>query len=62
MITQTEIIARAIRQIDAECEKWRKDCEGLPENMYRQVTAELHSKREDLCTLYLIQTGTDYGC
>lgn len=61
MITQTEIIVLAIAQIDARIEEWRKYCEGKPENIFRQVTADLHSKRETLCTLYLIQTGENYN-
>ena len=61
MITQTEIIVRAIRQIDSEIEDWRQKCEGLTTGMFEQATAELRAKRETLCTLYLIQTGENYA-
>lgn len=61
MITHTEIIARAIRQIDAEIEDWREKTQDLPENMFRQVTGDLVTKREELLTLYQIETGTPYN-
>jgi hypothetical protein len=64
MITQTEIICLAIRALDAEIEKWRTKCakggeEG--QRIFENMTAEAHMKRETLCTLYLIQTGTNYN-
>lgn len=60
MITQTEIIVLAIKQLDAQIENWRVQCKG-EENIFRQVTADLQSKRETLYTLYLIQTGENYN-
>lgn len=63
MITQTEIICLAIRALDAEIEAWRTKCANGGEEgqeVFARVTAETRMKRETLCTLYLIQTGTDY--
>ena len=61
MITQTEIIVLAIGMLDRKIDEWRAICAGQPENIFRQVTADLRSKRETLCTLYMIQTGTEYA-
>lgn len=59
-ITHTEILARAIRSIELEIAGWREKCEGLPEKVFKDATANLFEKREALCTLYRIETGTDY--
>jgi hypothetical protein len=64
MITQTEIICLAIRALDAEIETWRTKCakggeEG--QRIFESMTAGARMKRETLCTLYLIQTGTNYN-
>lgn len=63
MITQTEIICLAIRALDTEIEAWRTKCSKGGEEgqrIFESMTAESRMKRETLCTLYLIQTGTNY--
>lgn len=53
----------AIRALDAEIETWRTKCaKGGEEGqmIFERMTAEARMKRETLCTLYLIQTGTVY--
>ena len=59
MITYTEILSRAIRQMEAELESWESRMAG------KQDFIEV--KREELCPkieaakmLYKIETGTDY--
>lgn len=64
MITQTEIICLAIKALDTDIETWRRKCaaggeEG--EKIFERMTSEMRMKRETLCTLYLIQTGTEYN-
>ena len=64
MITQPEIICLAIRALDAEIETWRTKCAKCGEEgqrIFESMTAEARMKRETLCTLYLIQTGTNYN-
>lgn len=63
MITQTEIITLAIKAIDADIEKWRTKCDVSDKGreMFDSIAAPLLSKRETLCTLYRIQTGTDFN-
>ena len=64
MITQTEIICLAIRALDSEIESWRVKCaKGGEEGrqIFESMTAGARMKRETLCTLYLIQTGTNYN-
>lgn len=65
MITQTEILTLAIKALDTDIENWRIKCKNGGEEgqkIFESVTAEMRMKRETLCTLYLIQTGNDYGC
>lgn len=59
MITYTEILSRAIRQMEAELESWETRMAG------KQDFIDI--KREELCPkieaakmLYKIETGTDY--
>ena len=64
MITQTEILCLAIRALDAEIEMWRMKCSKGGEEgqkIFESMTSDARMKRETLCTLYLIQTGTDYN-
>lgn len=64
IITHTEILARAIRSIDTEIDKWRDCCKGLPkeqaDSYFDASTRELRAKLETLKTLYRIETGADY--
>ena len=63
MITQTEIICLAIRMLDTDIETWRAKCKNGGEEgkrIFESLSAEPLKKREMLCTLYRIQTGTDY--
>lgn len=60
IITHTEILARAIRSIDQDITDWRGRCEGLPEQYFKDATRELNAQREALCSMYRIETGTDY--
>ena len=63
IITHTEILARAMRTIEAEIEEWRGKCESFPieqkEKMFAAATKELTEKLETLQTLYRIETGND---
>ena len=63
-ITHTEILARAIRSINAEIDEWRDCCKGLPkeqaDSYLDATTRELRAKLETLKTLYRIETGADY--
>lgn len=60
IITHTEILALAIRSIDADIQKWRDKCEGLPTEHFDRCTLELRQKRATLCNYYLIETGVEY--
>ena len=64
IITHTEIIALAIRSIEADIEEWHIKCECFPEDqveaMFTKATAELREKLDALKTLYRIETGTDF--
>ena len=62
MITYTEILSRAIRQMQEELENWEDRMAGKP-----GMEEYIEAKREELCpkieaakTLYKIETGTDY--
>lgn len=60
IITHVEILALAIRSIDADIQKWREKCEGLPAEQFDKCTLELRQKRAALCNYYLIETGVEY--
>ncbi len=64
IITHTEILNRAIHDIEGEIESWQLRCEGLPEDlrekMFDSSTKELRAKLDAMKTLYSIETGTDY--
>lgn len=64
IITQTEIISRAIRSIEEEISECRHRCDGLPqemrEQMFNTATKELVMKQTALRTMYLFETGTEY--
>ena len=62
MITYTEILSRAIRQMQEELESWETRMAGKP-----GMEEYIEAKRDELCpkieaakTLYKIETGTDY--
>ena len=63
IITYTEILARAIRSIEAEIEEWHSKCASLPQEqrdtMLAVATKELTEKLEALKTLYHFETGSD---
>ena len=57
IITQTEILSRAIRSIEAEIEEWRCKSAILPQDMIDKAIEEPAQKLEALKTLYRIETG-----
>lgn len=62
IITQTEIIARAIGSVEAEIREWAERAAGRPEAQAAvdEMTRPLRNKLEALRILYLYQTGTEY--
>lgn len=62
IITQTEIIARAIGSVEAEIRGWEERAAGRPEAQAAvdEMTRPLRNKLEALHILYLYQTGTEY--
>ena len=65
IITQTEILSRAISSIKAEIEEWQERTkifrdERLAESYVDAGTKELREKLDALKTLYRIETGIDY--
>lgn len=65
IITQTEILSRAISSIKAEIEEWQEHAksfrdERLAESYVEAGTKELREKLDALKTLYRIETGIDY--
>ena len=64
IITNAEILSRAIRIIEEEIDRWHSTIEGLPQphrdGAFDIATKELREKLETLKTLYRIETGTDY--
>ena len=63
IITYTEILARAIRSIEAEVAEWHSKGANLPQEfrdtMIATGTKELMVKLDALKTLYRIETGKD---
>lgn len=64
IITNTEILARAIRSVDAEMETLERISTQIPMETRQQwldpQLNPLKAKREALNTLYCIETGIDY--
>ena len=64
IITHTEILARAIKSIEADIADWHQMCEGFPQDqkdaMIAQATADLRAKLDTVKTLYCIETGADW--
>lgn len=65
IITHTEILCYAIAHLDARISEIESRVDGLPEDHPRRsicqdLTAPLMNKRNALCQLYLIETGTQY--
>ena len=64
IITHTEILNRAIRDIEGEISGWAIRCEALPprqrEEMFSKSTETLMTKLEALKEMYRIETGTEY--
>lgn len=65
IITQAEIISRAIISIESEIEEWNNKCATLPQaqrdTMFEAATVELRAKLDTLKILYQIETGTDFA-
>lgn len=63
IITHTEILARAIRTVEAEIDDWRSKCEFVPESRkeaaFEFATQELREKLDVLKVMYRLETGTD---
>lgn len=64
VITNTEILARAIRSVDEEMQALAKIASQIPEDKRREwldpQVNPLKEKREALNMLYCIETGCDY--
>ena len=65
VITQTEILSRAIASIKAEIEEWQEYAkrfrdERLAESYVEDGTKELRTKLDALKILYRMETGADY--
>ena len=64
IITNTEILARAIRSIDEEMRELEEKASSLPADLRQQwmepQAKPLRGKREALNMLYCIETGCDY--
>lgn len=65
VITQTEILSRAIASIKAEIEEWQEHAkrfrdERLAESYVEAGTKELRTKLDALKILYRMETGADY--
>lgn len=64
IITHTEIIALAIRSVEADIDEWRQKFNGNPDvfmtGMFEIATAELREKLDALKTLYRIETGVEF--
>ena len=64
IITNTEILARAIRSVDEEMEKLQVIASQIPAEQRQQwldpQLKPLRGKREALNMLYCIETGMDY--
>ena len=62
IITQTEIICRAIRSIEDEIKSMQQRCKDVPglEDMLEIYTADRTPKLEALKVMYQIQTGVKY--
>ena len=59
MITYTEILSRAIRQMEEELESWETRMAGK-QDFIDVKCEELCPKIDAAKTLYKIETGTDY--
>ena len=59
MITYTEILSRAIRQMQEELESWENRMAGK-QDFIEVKREELYPKIEAAKMLYKIETGTDY--
>ena len=62
IITHTEILCYAIRNIEAEIEDMRQRCEGKPgaEEFLASTTERLTPKLEALREMYRMETGVEY--
>lgn len=61
-VTHTETLCLAIRCLDADIAAWREKTPDTPAGfaMFCAATDEQRAKREQLLTLYKIETGVDY--
>ena len=64
IITYTEILCRAIKSIDSEVKAAEDQAASIPAEIaqpwLRSEMESLVAKRNALCSLYRIETGTDY--
>lgn len=64
IITYTEILCRAIKSIDADAKELEGKAASVPAEIGKpwleDEMAPLMAKRDALCNLYRIETGTDY--
>ena len=64
IITHTEILARAIRTVDADIDEWRRRCAGFPQEerdaLFSESTKELRGKLDALKQMYCFETGSEY--
>ena len=60
VITNAEILNRAITHINLEIQGWREKCEGLPSVYFDKATEELFRKKDALKTMYRYETGVEY--
>ena len=66
IITHTEALCFAIAYLDIRIGEIMRKADGLPENhptttLCLNMAAPYMTKRETLCQLYLIETGTEYN-
>ena len=64
IITNTEILSRAIISIQTEIDEWRELCNGLPKEQadtsFDAATKALRDKLDAVKIMYRIETGSDF--
>lgn len=62
VITHTEILCYAIRNLENEIEEMRKRCEGKPgaEEFLKDTTDRLMPKMDAIKEMYRFETGHEY--
>lgn len=59
MISHTEIIVLAIKQVESRLERLKVLSRGR-EEIYKEVSKDLYKQWNDLTDLYRIETGAEY--